>query len=157
MYLLAIAGGIGVLLGVALGFFAIRKGIQRVEYEGTFLPVEAQVTGMERRVRLVMWHVIIPVGFVFEYRVQVRYTTPRGEEVTASLPYALGISGEVRAARRAISHHEPLELLYDPQEPTVCHYGSKTVFHIREALYQLLVAGIMMAIGAWLIWWQEHI
>ncbi len=157
MYLLLIAGIIGILLGCLLIVTGIRQGVQRVEHEGTFLPAEAKVVDLERRAKIVTVHHVIPVGFVWEYRVWVKFSTPQGQDVESSLPYALGISPEVRAAKRSRKHGEPMEILYDPADPETCHYGSKTVFHIREVLYKFIAAGILIALGAWLVWWQYHI
>lgn len=157
MYLLLIAGITSILLGAVLLAVGIRQGMRRVVHEGEFLPAEAQVTELERRMRILTVHHIIPVGFVFEYSVHVTYHTPQGDEIAAALPFVLGASREVRAARRSLRHREPMEILYDPGAPAQCHCGSKTFFHIREVLYKFVVSGILIAIGAWLIWWQGHI
>ena len=73
------------------------------------------VVSMPRRLGIVLLNWIPLVAF--EYAPVLHYRTETGEDVEGTLPWAVGISPEIRACRTSLETHTPLTVYYDPTRP----------------------------------------
>ena len=150
MYMLLIAGILAILGGIALIAAGIVQCRKRMADDDAFLPADAEVILMDKKLRV---HLVnfIPV-FAFEFRPVLSYRTDGGNEVRTTLPFSLPVSPEYRDYKYAFDNRTPLPVKYDPADPEYCVYGSKRAFRIREAFYKFLVGGIIIFIGVMLIY-----
>lgn len=150
MYMLLIAGILAVLGGIALIAAGIIQCRRRMENDASFLPADAEVILMDKKLRVHMVN-FIPV-FAFEFRPVLTYRTDGGSEVRTTLPFTLPVSAEYKDYKYAFDNRTPLPVKYDPASPDYCVYGSKRGFRIREALYKFIAGGIIIFIGVMLVY-----
>ena len=138
-----ILGGITAILGA-------KRGTVKLADEARAKETDAVVVSMPRRLGIVLLH-WIPLA-AFEYAPVLRYRTEAGEDAEGALPWAVGISPEIRACRTSLETHTPLTVHYDPDTPASCWIGARTAFRIREVIYYFVVAGILAALGVFVLW-----
>lgn len=151
MYILIISGIVSALLGLALIIAGIRQCRKRISKDAGFIPAEGYVTGFESRLASASVD-FIPVIVTKEYAPYVKYMTEKGEWITSMLPFTLKISPEYRDFKKSYEDGAPLNVHYNPENPTDCRYGSKKAFRVREFIYKFIVGAILLLIGYALIW-----
>ncbi len=150
MNIITISGIISVLLGIILGFIAVRQCRSRIGNEENFISAEAEIIRMDSRKSIVLinW---IPI-IAKEYRPVICYRTENGESITsAQMPFSLKASAECAELYRMYECRTPITIRYNPHKPSEYCYNSKKAFHIRETVYKFVVSAILIGGGVCLI------
>ena len=150
MDILLVFGIVMLLLAAAVAVLGVRHGTVEIANDARAKETDAVVASMPRRLGIVLLNWIPLVAF--EYAPVLRYRTETGEDVEGTLPWAVGISPEIRACRTSLETHTPLTVHYDPDTPASCWIRPRTAFRIREVIYYFVVAGILAALGIFVLW-----
>ena len=148
--ILNISGGIIILLGILLVAVGIRQGRKRISDEENFIPAEAEIIDMQSRIAIVTIN-HIPI-IAREYRPVIRFTTYEGIEIRAVMPYSLKISDECRELFQMYESHTAVTIRYNPKKPDEIYYHSKKSFRIREVVYKICAAAVLIFLGLFMIW-----
>lgn len=148
---LNISGAAVVVIGVMLAVLGIRQCRSRISEEENFIPAEAEIIEMQSRLSIVTINCIPLIAK--EYRPLLRYETVQGREIFSSaMPYALKMSDEYKELFQMYESHTAITIKYNPKKPEEFYYRSKKGFRLREVVYKMFVAALLVFIGSLLIW-----
>lgn len=145
-----ISGGIVIILGILIAITGIIQCRKRISDENDYIPAEAEIIKMESRLSIVIIN-LIPI-IAKEYRPIIRFFTKEGNEICTSLPYAMKMSDECGELFGMCESHTAITVRYNPKKPYEIYYHSKKNFRIREAFYKFLAGGVLISLGAFMVW-----
>ncbi|HEZ7987086.1 MAG TPA: DUF3592 domain-containing protein [Ruminococcus sp.] len=151
MNILSISGIIAILIGIFTAVFGIIQGKKRIESEDNYISADAEILRMDSRfsVTLLNW---IPI-IAKEYRPVIRYKTEGGKEIESdSMPFSMKMSDECHELFRMYETKTPITIHYDPEAPSNFYYKKRTGFRIREVIYKFIIASVLIALGAFILW-----
>jgi uncharacterized membrane protein len=155
MYLLIISGIVLIAAGICLIAAGILQCRRKMAAEAEYLPADAEVTAINKKYTVHLWHFIPIIGR--EYSPQLLFRTEEGMDVKTALPYCKSMSSVYKDCLYAFENGNTIPIRYDQYSPQTCYYGSQRGFRLREAAYKFVAASIIILIGIVLIYFHFHI
>lgn len=143
-------------IGIAIG--GCIQCQKKINKDKNFISVDAEIIGFNERTAKIKYNLFLTIYKTKEYSPIFRYKTINGETIESTeAPFILKISPIYKDYDYLYKTGEKTEISYNPDSPQEFIFKSRKNQHIRSAIYKIIVAFIIGALGALIISADKYI